>query len=73
MNPPIPEAFKALLAHYGKQHWWPAESQEEMMLGAILTQNTAWTNVEQTLSNLRKHPKFHPTYFSRPAFHCEDV
>jgi endonuclease-3 related protein len=54
MNPPINDAYNALLERYGKQHWWPAETRFEMMLGAILTQNTAWTNVEKALSNLRK-------------------
>lgn len=54
MNPPIHSVFDALFARYGAQHWWPAETQFEMMLGAILTQNTAWTQVEKALSNLRK-------------------
>ncbi|QBG49271.1 endonuclease III domain-containing protein [Verrucomicrobia bacterium S94] len=53
--PPIHEIFKTLLNHYGEQHWWPAESRLEMMIGAILTQNTAWSNVEKALSNLRKN------------------
>lgn len=53
MNAPIYKAFRTLLEHYGKQHWWPANTRLEMMLGAILTQNTAWTNVDKALSNLR--------------------
>jgi endonuclease-3 related protein len=53
MNPPIDDAFQSLFERYGEQHWWPAETRFEMMLGAILTQNTAWTNVEIALSNLR--------------------
>ncbi|MDF7824879.1 endonuclease III domain-containing protein [Pontiellaceae bacterium B12227] len=52
--PDILFAYKVLFSHYGKQHWWPAETRLEMMVGAILTQNTAWTNVEKALSNLRK-------------------
>jgi len=55
MNPPIDEVYQTLINHYGEQHWWPAESRFEMMVGAILTQNTAWTNVEKALSNLRKN------------------
>ncbi len=39
---------------YGPQHWWPAETPFEVMLGAILTQNTAWTNVERAIGNLRE-------------------
>ena len=54
MNPPpIQDVFDHLLQRYGHQHWWPAESRLEMMLGAILTQNTAWKNVEKALENLK--------------------
>ena len=38
---------------YGPQQWWPAESRFEIMVGAVLTQNTAWTNVERAISNLK--------------------
>lgn len=43
--------YEQLLAAYGHRHWWPAQTPYEMMVGAILTQNTAWTNVEKALSN----------------------
>ncbi len=46
--------FKALLAAYGPQSWWPAESIEETIIGAILTQNTSWRNVERALAVLRQ-------------------
>lgn len=46
--------FRVLYEAWGAQHWWPAESQFEVVIGAYLTQNTAWTNVEQALSNLRR-------------------
>jgi endonuclease-3 related protein len=55
MNRLIQQSYDALFARWGKQHWWPARTRLEMMLGAILTQNTAWTNVEKAISNLRKH------------------
>lgn len=42
-----------LVAAYGPQHWWPAETPFEMILGAYLTQNTAWKAVEISLGNLR--------------------
>jgi len=42
-----------LLAAYGPQHWWPADSPFEVVLGAYLTQNTAWKAVERSLANLR--------------------
>ncbi|MES9831540.1 MAG: endonuclease [Candidatus Thiodiazotropha sp. LLP2] len=45
--------FQQLFAHYGAQHWWPAETQFEVMLGAVLTQNTAWSNVEKAIQNLK--------------------
>ncbi len=43
----------ALLGAYGPQHWWPAETPFEVILGAYLTQNTAWKAVERSLANLR--------------------
>ena len=45
--------YRALYAAWGAQHWWPAETRFEMIVGAYLTQNTAWTNVERALANLR--------------------
>ncbi len=45
--------YRALYRAGGPQHWWPAQSQFEMIVGAYLTQNTAWTNVEMALTNLR--------------------
>jgi endonuclease-3 related protein len=43
-----------LLKAYGPQHWWPAESPFEVVLGAYLTQNTSWKAAELALHNLRK-------------------
>ena len=45
--------YQRLLDTLGPQHWWPAESRLEIIVGAVLTQNTAWTNVERALQNLR--------------------
>lgn len=45
--------YGRLLAAYGPQQWWPAESPFEVIAGAILTQNTAWTNVEKAIANLK--------------------
>lgn len=45
--------FETLFSAYGPQHWWPAGSPFEVMVGAVLTQNTAWTNVERALERLR--------------------
>lgn len=45
--------FQLLLEHHGAQSWWPADSPFEVMVGAVLTQNTAWINVEKAIANLR--------------------
>jgi endonuclease-3 related protein len=50
--PDLRDIHDRLLAAHGPQHWWPAETPFEVMLGAILTQNTAWTNVERALARL---------------------
>ncbi len=47
------EVYERLMQSFGPQHWWPAESRLEVIVGAVLTQNTAWTNVEQAIENLR--------------------
>lgn len=52
------DIYKALHSAYGPQNWWPAKSREEMMLGAILVQNTSWTNVEKALSNFNNDFSF---------------
>jgi endonuclease III related protein len=48
------EVFDRLLKHYGPLHWWPADSPFEVCVGAILTQNTNWTNVEKAIVNLKR-------------------
>jgi endonuclease-3 related protein len=49
----VREIFALLYRAWGRQHWWPAESSFEVVVGTFLTQNTAWTNVERALDNLR--------------------
>jgi endonuclease III related protein len=46
-------AYELMRAHFGHQHWWPGETPFEVCVGAILTQNTAWTNVERAIANLK--------------------
>jgi endonuclease-3 related protein len=48
----IRDVFQALSQTYGPQHWWPADGPFEVMVGAVLTQNTAWSNVERALERL---------------------
>lgn len=47
------DVFGRLVAHFGPLHWWPADTPFEVLIGAILTQNTAWRNVEQAIDNLK--------------------
>jgi len=47
------DVYHRLLDRYGPQHWWPAETPLEMIVGAILTQSAAWGNVEKAISNLK--------------------
>ena len=47
------EAFRLLYAHFGPQNWWPGDSPFEIMVGAVLTQNTNWSNVRKAIDNLK--------------------
>ena len=46
--------YDKLYRHFGPRHWWPAETPFEVIIGAILTQNTSWKNVEKAIANLKK-------------------
>ena len=50
----IEEIHTRLLEHFGPQHWWPGETPFEIMLGAVLTQNTSWRNVSMVIESLRQ-------------------
>jgi endonuclease-3 related protein len=52
-NTLIQTYYRALFQAWGPQNWWPARSRFEVIVGAYLTQNTAWTNVEKAMANLR--------------------
>ena len=45
--------YEALLLRYGNLHWWPGDTPYEVITGAVLTQNTAWSNVEKAISNFK--------------------
>lgn len=49
----LTELYDRLLDAYGPQHWWPAESAFEVIVGAVLTQNTSWKNVEKAITRLK--------------------
>lgn len=48
------EIYDKLYASFGPQHWWPADSSFEVIVGAILAQNTSWKNVEKAIRNLKE-------------------
>jgi len=49
----LKKIYEKLYAHFGPQGWWPGESPFEVCLGAVLTQNTNWQNVERAIENLK--------------------
>lgn len=51
---PLNQTYQTLLKHYGPRHWWPADTPFEVVVGAILTQNTNWNNVEKAIANLHQ-------------------
>lgn len=61
----LPELYRVLFEHYGPQNWWPVDEEyhrregsdprEEIVIGAVLTQNTAWKNVERAIENLKEN------------------
>lgn len=70
--------YRAMRKHFGHRHWWPGETPFEVIVGAVLTQNAAWTNVEKAIVNLkarnklsfsaiRKMPQSELASFIRPA------
>ncbi|OIO25811.1 endonuclease [Candidatus Micrarchaeota archaeon CG_4_10_14_0_2_um_filter_55_9] len=52
--------FELLYAEFGPQKWWPARSRFEVMVGAVLTQNTSWKNVVKAVANLRQEKLLSP-------------
>ncbi|HEB70181.1 MAG TPA: endonuclease III domain-containing protein [Desulfobulbus sp.] len=50
----LQEMYERLYGHFGAQDWWPGETPFEVMVGAILTQNTNWKNVERAIDNLKR-------------------
>ena len=60
MRDPFPTVYRLLRDHFGPRHWWPAETEFEVMAGAILTQNTAWSNVTRAMAALRERSLLDP-------------
>ena len=59
------DVYHRLMAGYGPQHWWPAETPFEVMVGAILTQSAAWRNVERAIASLRAAQALSPQALRR--------
>ncbi len=56
----LQEIYQRLYKAFGPQRWWPGKTPFEVIVGAILTQNTAWTNVEKAIRNLKKKNLLNP-------------
>ncbi len=61
----LEEIYQRLYKSFGPQHWWPGKTPFEVIIGAILTQNTAWVNVEKAINNLRKKSLLTPKALKR--------
>ena len=62
MNNPVLQIYQILHQHYGDLKWWPAQTPYEVMVGAILTQNTNWSNVEKAIANF---PQLSPEFVQK--------
>lgn len=70
----ITEVYDRLLEAFGPQHWWPGESPFEVMVGAVLTQNTNWQNVEKAICNLRNSDLLNPhALYETPLDELEEL
>lgn len=63
----LTELYDKMLKHSGPQHWWPGDTPFEVMVGAILTQNTNWGNVEKAIGNLKQRGVLDPHAMLRLA------
>jgi endonuclease-3 related protein len=61
----LKDVYSRLLEAYGPQHWWPADGRFEVMVGAVLTQSTAWTNVAKAIRNLKTANSLSPEALRR--------
>jgi len=56
----LEEVYRRLLERFGRRGWWPARTPFEVAVGAVLTQNTAWSNVEKAIQNLKRQKLLSP-------------
>ena len=68
------QVYDRLLKTFGPQHWWPGDSGFEMIVGAMLTQNTNWKNVEKAIRNLRQADLMEPhALYNAPVEELEEL
>jgi endonuclease-3 related protein len=66
--------YRRLLDAFGPQHWWPGETPFEVVVGAVLTQNTNWQNVEKAIRNLREADVLEPiALYNVPVEELEEL
>jgi endonuclease III related protein len=78
MEPPMSatlvQVYQTLFDAFGPQHWWPGDGQFEMIVGAVLVQNTAWKNVKKALDNLRQADLLEPhALYAVPVEELEEL
>ena len=70
----LTEVYRRLFDAFGPQHWWPGQSPFEVMVGAVLAQNTNWKNVEKAIGNLRRADLLEPrALYNVPAEELEEL
>jgi endonuclease-3 related protein len=68
------EIYRRLFDAFGPQHWWPGETPFEVTIGAVLTQNTSWRNVERAIANLREADVLEPkALYDLPVEELEEL
>ena len=67
LNEALLEVYHQLLTHFGSQHWWPAETAFEVIVGAVLTQQSRWSSVEASICNLKKKGLLEPEALASEA------
>lgn len=60
MSAPLYSIYQKLYSCFGPQHWWPADTKFEVIVGAILTQSTNWSNVEKAINSLKEYKLLEP-------------
>jgi endonuclease-3 related protein len=74
MTTALADVYGRLLAAYGPQHWWPGDSPFEILVGAVLVQNTAWQNVRKAIDNLKRADLLEPhALYEVPAEELQDL